>query len=118
MTRQAWTLDELAGGVRSGDRRALARAISLVENGDPLSYALVRELYPETGSAYVVGVTGPPGVGKSSLISAIVRHVRATEKTIGVISVVLPLPPARTWRISAAISDDLPTPGGPVIPTE
>ena len=44
--RQAWTLDELAAGVRAGDRRALARAISLVENGDPLSYALVRELYP------------------------------------------------------------------------
>ena len=65
--RQPWTLDELAAGVRSGDRRALARAISLVENGDPLSYALVRELYPETGSAFVVGVTGPPGVGKSSL---------------------------------------------------
>ena len=75
-TRTAWTLDELAGGVRSGDRRALARAITLVENGDPLAYELVRELYPETGSAFVVGVTGPPGVGKSSLISSLVRHVR------------------------------------------
>ena len=62
-----WTLDDLADGVRSGDRRALARAISLVENRDPLSYELVRVLYPETGSAFVVGVTGPPGVGKSSL---------------------------------------------------
>ena len=86
-TRQAWTLEELAGGVRSGDRRALARAISLVENGDPLSYELVRELYPQTGSAHVVGVTGPPGVGKSSLISAIVRHVRSSDQTVGVISV-------------------------------
>ena len=86
-TRQAWTLEELSGGVRSGDRRALARAISLVENGDPLSYELVRELYPETGSAHVVGVTGPPGVGKSSLISAIVRHVRSSDQTVGVISV-------------------------------
>ena len=86
-TRPAWTLDELTSGVRSGDRRALARAISLVENGDPLSYALVRELYPETGSAYVVGVTGPPGVGKSSLISAIVGHVRGSGQTVGVLSV-------------------------------
>ena len=67
MSRRAWTLDDLADGVRSGDRRALARAISLVENRDPLSYELVRVLYPETGSAFVVGVTGPPGVGKSSL---------------------------------------------------
>jgi GTPase len=86
-TRHAWTVDELAGGIRAGDRRALARAISLVENGDPLAYELVRELYPETGSAYVVGVTGPPGVGKSSLISAVVRHVREADRTVGVISV-------------------------------
>jgi LAO/AO transport system kinase len=85
--RQAWTLEELANGVRAGDRRALARAITLVENRDPLSYDLVRELYPETGSAYVVGVTGPPGVGKSSLISALVRHVREAERSVGVISV-------------------------------
>jgi GTPase len=86
-TRHAWTVDELAAGIRGGDRRALARAISLVENGDALAYELVRELYPETGSAYVVGVTGPPGVGKSSLISAVVRHVREDGRTIGVISV-------------------------------
>ena len=85
--RQAWTLDDLAAGVRSGDRRALARAISLVENADPLSYELVRELYPETGSAFVVGVTGPPGVGKSSLISTLVRHIRTEERSVGVISV-------------------------------
>jgi LAO/AO transport system kinase len=59
----------------------------LVENSDPLAYELVRELYPETGRAYAVGVTGPPGVGKSSLISALVRHVRQSERTVGVISV-------------------------------
>jgi LAO/AO transport system kinase len=87
MARRKWTLDELTEGVRSGDRRALARAISLVENGDPLAYPLVRELYPETGRAAIVGVTGPPGVGKSSLIGALVRHVRAAGKTVGVVSV-------------------------------
>jgi GTPase len=86
-SRRAWTLDDLAGGVRSGDRRALARAISLVENRDPIAYDLVRGLYPETGKAFVVGVTGPPGVGKSSLISALVRHLREGETTVGVISV-------------------------------
>jgi LAO/AO transport system kinase len=85
--RREWTQETLADGVRSGDRRALARAITLVENADPMSYELVRELYPETGGAYAVGITGPPGVGKSSLISALVRHVRSQEQTVGVISV-------------------------------
>jgi LAO/AO transport system kinase len=85
--RREWALGELAEGVRSGDRRALARAITLVENGEELAAELVRELYPETGRAYVVGVTGPPGVGKSSLISALVRHLRGDEQTVGVISI-------------------------------
>ena len=84
---RTWTRDELLGGVRSGDRRALARAITLVENGDPLAYELVRALYPETGRAYVVGVTGPPGVGKSTLIGALVRDLRARDLTVGVITV-------------------------------
>ena len=85
--RRDWTLEQLATGVRAGDRRALARAITLVENSEPVAYDLVRELYPQTGRAYAVGVTGPPGVGKSSLISALVRHVRAAGRTVGVISV-------------------------------
>jgi LAO/AO transport system kinase len=85
--RREWTLGELAEGVRSSDRRALARAITLVENGEPLAAELVRDLYPHTGSAYVVGVTGPPGVGKSSLISALVRHLRGDGHTVGVISI-------------------------------
>jgi LAO/AO transport system kinase len=85
--RREWTRETLVEGVRAGDRRALARAITLVENSDPVAYDVVRELYPETGKAYAVGVTGPPGVGKSTLISALVRHVREQEKTVGVISV-------------------------------
>jgi LAO/AO transport system kinase len=87
VARRAWTLEELTDGMRDGDRRALARAISLVENGDPLAYPLVRELYPETGKAAVIGVTGPPGVGKSSLIAALVEHVRVDGRTVGVVSV-------------------------------
>jgi LAO/AO transport system kinase len=84
---RSWTRDELVDGVRGGDRRALARAITLVENGDPLAYELIRELYPETGRAYAIGVTGPPGVGKSSLISALVRLVRGDGRSVGVVSV-------------------------------
>ncbi len=86
MTR-GWTVERLVEGVRSGDRRALARAITLIESSDERSYELIKQLYPETGRAYAVGVTGPPGVGKSSLISALVRHVRAQDRSVGVISV-------------------------------
>src|SRR5438552_909279 len=85
--RRDFTRESLAAGVREGDRRALARAITLVENADPLAYELVREVYGDTGSAYVVGVTGPPGVGKSTLIAELVRGAREAGRTLGVISV-------------------------------
>jgi LAO/AO transport system kinase len=86
-SQREWTRETLAAGVREGDRRALARAITLVERSDPLAYEIVRDLYAETGRAYAVGVTGPPGVGKSTLIAALLRHVRGLERTAGVISV-------------------------------
>jgi LAO/AO transport system kinase len=85
--RRDWTRETLAAGLRSGDRRALARAITLVENSDPLAYDLVAEIYPETGALYTVGLTGPPGVGKSSLISALLRLVRGRDVQVGVVSV-------------------------------
>ena len=85
--RRDWTQETLVAGVRSGDKRALARAITLVENGDPLAYAVVGDLYRDTGRAHSLGVTGPPGVGKSTLIGALVHHVRKLEETVGVISV-------------------------------
>jgi LAO/AO transport system kinase len=85
--RRTWTRETLAAAVRAGDRGALARAITLVESSDPLAYELVRDLYPETGHAYSVGVTGPPGVGKSSLIAALLRHIRPLGTTVGVVSV-------------------------------
>jgi LAO/AO transport system kinase len=85
--RRDWTRETLAAGVRDGDRRALARAITLVENRDPLAYDVISDLYPRTGRAYAVGLTGPPGVGKSSLISALVRHVRGDDTSVGVVSV-------------------------------
>jgi LAO/AO transport system kinase len=87
MGRRDWTAETLAAGVRAGDRSALARAITLIENSDPLAYDLVRDIYPDTGRAYSIGITGPPGVGKSSLIGALVAHVRKEERTVGVVSV-------------------------------
>jgi LAO/AO transport system kinase len=85
--KRSWTREGLVDAVRAGDRRALARAISLVENGDPLAQEVVRDLYPETGRTYAVGVTGPPGVGKSSLIGALLPVVRGRGLSVGVVSV-------------------------------
>jgi len=72
--------ETLAERLLRGDKRALARGITLVENDDPAGWALVREVYPHTGRARIVGFTGPPGVGKSTLIGSLVAHSRATEK--------------------------------------
>ncbi|SEH10364.1 methylmalonyl Co-A mutase-associated GTPase MeaB [Thermoleophilum album] len=81
------TIDQLAEAVAAGDRRALARAISLVENDDPRGWELVRALYPRTGRARVVGFTGPPGAGKSTLIARLVEHARNQGRTVGVLSI-------------------------------
>jgi LAO/AO transport system kinase len=77
----------LAQRLLDGDRRALARAITLVENEDPAGYEVVREVYPRTGNAAVFGFTGPPGVGKSTLIGALTKARRAQDRTIGVLSI-------------------------------
>ena len=83
----SWPLASLVEGVRAGDRRAVARAITLVENGDPAAAELVRALYGDTGRAYSIGVTGPPGSGKSSLIARLVGRARELGRAVGVISV-------------------------------
>jgi len=77
----------LAQRLLDGDRRALARAITLVENDRPEGWELVSEVYPHTGSAAVVGFTGPPGVGKSTLIGAVTKERRAAGRTVGVLSI-------------------------------
>jgi len=84
---RGWTQDELVTGVLAGDRRALARSISLVEDGEEDGTEIVRRVYPRTGRAASIGVTGPPGVGKSSLVSALVGHVRGLGRSVGVVSV-------------------------------
>ncbi len=77
----------LAQRLMTGDKRALARAISLVEDDDPEGWALVRAVYPHTGQAAIVGFTGPPGVGKSTLLGALTKLERARERTVGVLSI-------------------------------
>ncbi len=79
--------DTLAERLLAGDKRALARAITLVENDDPLGWEVVQEVYPHTGRAALMGLTGPPGAGKSTLIGALTRARRAAERTVGVLSI-------------------------------
>jgi LAO/AO transport system kinase len=77
----------LAQRLLEGDKRALARAISLVEDDRPEGWELVREVYPRTGGADMLGFTGPPGVGKSTLLAALTKLERARERTVAVLSI-------------------------------
>jgi GTPase len=77
----------LAERLVSGDKRALARAITLIENDDPEGWDLVREVFPKTGRARIVGLTGPPGVGKSTLIGALTAEMRKQEREVAVLSI-------------------------------
>ena len=77
----------IAQRLLEGDKRALARAITLVENDDPAGWELVKEVYPHTGQAAVIGFTGPPGVGKSTLLGALTKLEREREQTVAVLSV-------------------------------
>jgi LAO/AO transport system kinase len=79
--------ETLAQGVLAGDRRAVARAISLVEDGSEDLAQLSDALYPKTGRAYTVGLTGAPGVGKSSLAEQLVRAARARERSVAVLAI-------------------------------
>ena len=83
----AGATESLAERLLAGDRRALARGISLVENDDPEGWALVKEVYPQTGRAAVIGFTGPPGAGKSTLLGALIKLERARERTVAVLSI-------------------------------
>jgi len=87
MIPPAMTDPTLAQRLLDGDRRALARAITLVEDDRPEGWELVKEVYPHTGNAAVVGFTGPPGVGKSTLIGAVTKARRELGRTVGVLSI-------------------------------
>jgi len=77
----------LAERLLAGDPRAIARAISLVENETPAATDLLRTIFPHTGRAYLIGVTGPPGAGKSTLVDRMTQQLRARGKTVGIIAV-------------------------------
>ncbi|MHB8758204.1 MAG: methylmalonyl Co-A mutase-associated GTPase MeaB, partial [Bacillota bacterium] len=71
----------------AGDRRALARLITIVENRGPESRAIMKEVYRHTGKAHLIGITGSPGVGKSTLVDALTAELRKAGKTVGIIAV-------------------------------
>jgi LAO/AO transport system kinase len=77
----------LADAAQRGDRRALARLLTAVENHTPVAEAALRRLYPEAGSAHLVGITGPPGAGKSTLVAALIAELRAAGRSVAVVAV-------------------------------
>jgi len=77
----------LAERLIAGDKRALARAITLIESDDPAGWELVREVYPRTGKARIIGFTGPPGVGKSTLIGSLTGEMRKADREVAVLSI-------------------------------
>jgi len=80
-------IEPLVSRLRQGDQRALARAISLVENDAPQAHALLSACFPHTGRALRIGITGSPGAGKSTLVDRLSRHYREAGRTVGVIAV-------------------------------
>ena len=81
------TVDNWAEQVRAGEVRAISRAITAIENHDPAAEQLLRNLFPSTGQAYLIGVTGAPGTGKSSLVDRLATWYRRQQLTVGIIAV-------------------------------
>jgi LAO/AO transport system kinase len=80
-------MSTVAEKVVAGDIRAVARLIRDIDDGMPEVREILKELYPSTGNAYVLGITGAPGVGKSTLVDQIISHMRKDNKTVGVLAV-------------------------------
>jgi LAO/AO transport system kinase len=80
-------VDTWAGQIRAGDVRAIARAITAIEDHDPLAAELLKQVFPSTGRAHVVGVTGAPGTGKSTLVDRLAAQYRSAGDQVGIIAV-------------------------------
>ena len=80
-------MEDLVDGLLSGKVRSLAKAITVVENDRPGKTELLKRIYPKTGNAYLLGITGPPGAGKSTLTDKVIVNLRKQGKTVGVIAV-------------------------------
>ena len=87
MSEAATRAEELAVAAVAGDRRALARLLTAVENRTPTAEAALRRLYPGTGRAHLVGITGAPGAGKSTLVAALIAEARAVGRAVAVVAV-------------------------------
>ncbi len=79
--------EEIAKGIFAGDRRSIARAITIIENNEPEAHDLVARVYPHTGKAHVIGLTGAGGAGKSTLIEKLIREYRRREMKVGIVAV-------------------------------
>jgi LAO/AO transport system kinase len=80
-------VEQWAEQIRAGDVRALSRAISAIENNDPEAESILQQIFPFTGQAYLIGVTGAPGTGKSSLVDRLAAHYRGQNQQVGILAV-------------------------------
>ena len=80
-------MPELADRLLAGEQRALSRVISMLERGDPSAVEVMRDIDAHTGRAYTVGITGPPGAGKSTIVDQLTRHLRGIDQRVGIVAV-------------------------------
>lgn len=86
-SRPRTSIDDLIVGTLAGDLRSASKLIRIIDDGDAAAWDALKKLFPHTGSALVVGITGPPGAGKSTLTDCLIAHVRSAGKTVGVLAV-------------------------------
>lgn len=80
-------MEDVVKKVLAGDGRAVARLIGDIDDGTPQAWEILKQLFPHTGKAHVIGITGPPGVGKSTLVDQLVERFRDRDRTVGVLAV-------------------------------